>query len=101
MGCRQLAGFIVRQSGGITVTHLRTGVYNVDFGHNVSHCAIMGSVDDPGARNSSIDPPGPAFISFTESGNNSGPLPNIVLVGTRNADAVLADGIHFSIHADC
>ena len=39
-------------------------------------------------------------ISFTESGNNSGPLPNVVLVGTRNADAVLADGIHFSIHAD-
>ena len=31
---------------------------------------------------------------------NAGPLPNVVLVGTRNADAVL-DGIHFSIHADC
>ena len=83
------------------MTRIRTGVYNVDFGHDVSHCAITGSVDDPGARNSSIDPPAAGFISFTESGNNSGPLPNVVLVGTRNADAVLADGIPFSIHADC
>jgi hypothetical protein len=61
----------------------------------------VGSVEDPGARNSSIDPPGAAFISFTESGNNGGPLPNVVLVGTRNADAVLSDGIDFSIHVDC
>src|SRR6478736_2419053 len=46
-------------------------------------------------------PTGPAFISFTESGDNGGPLPNVVLVGTRNSGAVLADGIDFSIHADC
>jgi hypothetical protein len=58
-------------------------------------------VDDPGARNSSIDPPAGGFISFTESGNNFGPLPNIVLVGTHNTAGVLADGIDFSIHVDC
>jgi hypothetical protein len=61
----------------------------------------MSSVADRGSRTTSIGPRGPRFIAFTESGNNSGPLPNVVLVGTRNADAVLADGIDFSIHADC
>ncbi len=94
------SGFIARQSGGITVTRLRTGVYNVDFGHDVSHCAVTGSVDDPGARNSGIDPPAGGVISFTESGNNFGPLPNIVLVGTHNTAGVLADG-DFSIRVDC
>ena len=43
------SGFIVRKSGGITVIRLRTGVYGVDFGHNVSQCAITGSLVDAGA----------------------------------------------------
>ncbi len=93
-------GFIVRQSGGITVTRLRTGAYNVDFGHNVSQCAVMGSGEDPGARNASLDPPAEGIISFTESGNNGGPLPNIVLVGVHNGAGTLIDG-NFSIHVDC
>ena len=93
-------GFISRQSGGITVTRLRTGVFNVDFGHNVSHCAVTGSGQDPGARNSGGDPPAEGIVSFTGSGNNSGPLPNVVLVGVRDGAGALFNG-DFSIHVDC
>ena len=60
----------------------------------------MGSGGDAGARNSSLDPPVGGIVSFTESGNNSGPLPNVILVGVRNGAGTLTNG-DFSIHVAC
>ena len=86
------SGSAFASSGGITVTRLAAGKYNVDFGRDMTHCALTGNVVATGNRNPNLVPPVPAgFVTFTGSGDNGGPLANVVYVGTYDAGGTLAD----------
>jgi hypothetical protein len=41
-------GTILRQSGGISATELVPGIYQLDFGANVSNSALSGNTVDNG-----------------------------------------------------
>jgi len=84
-------GGLVRSSGA-TLTHPATGRYEVTFPANVSGCAYLATVGDPG-NGVVLNPSG----AYTASGSNA----NSVLVETKNPGGGLQDGIPFHLGVVC
>jgi len=62
------SGTIVRMAGATGSSHLSTGTYQVVFKSDVSQCAYVATVGDPGAG--AVSQPGIATVA-TRAGNNS------------------------------
>jgi len=83
---------LIRATTGTTLTHLGTGRYDVTFPANVSKCAYLATVGDPG-NNLVFNPNG----VYTGSGPNS----HTVYLETKNLGGGLADGIPFHLAVIC
>jgi len=83
---------LVRATTGTTLTHLGTGRYDVTFPANISKCAYLATVGDPG--NSLVFNPNGVY---TGSGSNS----HTVYLETKNLGGGLADGIPFHLAVIC
>jgi hypothetical protein len=84
-------GGLVRSSGA-TLTQLGTGRYQVTFPANVSGCAYLATVGDPG-NGLVLNPSG----AYTARGSNG----NSVLVETKNPGGGLQGGIPFHLGVVC
>jgi len=84
-------GELVRSSGA-TLTQLGTGRYQVTFPANVSGCAYLATVGDPG--NELVFNPSGAYTARGSNGNS-------VLVETKNPGGGLQGGIPFHLGVVC
>jgi hypothetical protein len=84
-------GTILRQSGGISATDLGGGLYQLDFGANVSNSALSGNTVDNGTAGGPLSLMSCADSGASGFGNCSGGVnPNIVKVVTTNATGTIA-----------
>src|SRR6185437_13347201 len=83
---------LVRSSPGASLTHLGVGRYDVTFAADVSRCAYLATVGDPGNA-----------LVFNPSGvyTGTGPDTNTVYVETKNPGGGLTDGIPFHLAVVC
>jgi hypothetical protein len=84
-------GTLQRSSGG-TLTHLGTGRYDISFTSDISSCAYLATVGDPG--NALVFNPAGVYTS-------SGPDAKTVYVETKNPGGGLTDGIPFHLDVVC
>ena len=89
-------GSINASSGGITARNASTGVYHVNFGQDITQCAVtatQASIPDfsaPGSSTTGI--PGPAFVDMNSAGADFAPgFPSVnsVAVQTRRTNGTL------------
>jgi hypothetical protein len=83
---------LVRSTPGATLTSLGTGRYDVTFPANISRCAYLATVGDPG-NGLVFNPSG----VYTGSGSN----PGTVYVETKNPGGGLSAGIPFHLAVIC
>jgi hypothetical protein len=83
---------LVRSSGGVTLTVLSTGRYDLAFPANLKDCAYLSTVGDPG---NGIDT-GPALVA-----TGLGPNSHTVYVETKNPGGGLADQVPFHLAVVC
>jgi hypothetical protein len=83
---------LVRSSPGTTLTNYGLGRYDVTFNHNISSCAYLAQVGDPG--NSMVV--GPVRV-YTGSASN----PDAVYIETKNTGGGLTAGIPFHLAVIC
>jgi len=83
---------LVRATAGTTLTSLGTGRYDVTFPQNVSGCAYLASVGDPG--NALVYNPNGVY---TGSASN----PDAVYIETKNTAGGLSSGIPFHLAVVC
>jgi hypothetical protein len=83
---------LVRATPAATLTHLSAGRYDVAFTTNISKCAYLATVGDPG-NNLVVNPNN----VFTGSGSNS----HTVYIETKNQGGGLSDGIPFHLAVIC
>jgi hypothetical protein len=83
---------LVRATTGTTLTHLGTGRYDVTFPANISKCAYLATVGDPG--NSLVFNPAGVYTG-------SGPNAHTAYLETKNPGGGLADGIPFHLAVIC
>jgi hypothetical protein len=83
---------LVRSTPGATLTSLGTGRYDVTFPANISRCAYLATVGDPGNA-----------LVFNPSGvyTGSGSNPGTVYVETKNPGGGLSAGIPFHLAVIC
>jgi hypothetical protein len=83
---------LVRAAPGTTLTHLGTGRYDVTFPSNISKCAYLATVGDPGNN-----------LVFNPNGvyTGSGPNADTVYIETKNLGGGLANGIPFHLAVIC
>jgi hypothetical protein len=86
-----VSGVVLHQQGGASVTHPSTGVYNVDFGTDVSACGYFGQNGDDGT--------GPVgLVRMHASGSN----PDVVVVNTfRVSSSQVLDDYPFNLSVFC
>jgi hypothetical protein len=83
-------GTLVRGLGVASAQRLANGVYEVIFNRNISRCAYVATMGDPGTG---VGPPGE--IGVASRGGN----PNGVFVTTYNSGGILADRpYHLAVH---
>jgi hypothetical protein len=83
---------LVRSTPGTTLTNLGAGRYDVTFPVDISQCAYLASVGDPG-NGVVVNPAG----VYTGSGGN----PSTVYVETKNPGGGLTGGIPFHLAVVC
>jgi len=83
---------LVRSTPGATLTRLGTGRYDVTFPANISQCAYLATVGDPG--NGLVFHPNGVY---TGSGANA----NTVYIETKNVGGGLSAGIPFHLAVIC
>ena len=83
---------LVRSTPGVTLTSLSAGRYDVTFPADISRCAYLATVGDPG-RGLVFNPGG----VYTGSGSN----PSTVYVETKNQGGGLSGGIPFHLAVIC
>ena len=83
---------LVRSTPGATLTSLGAGRYDVTFPANISQCAYLATVGDPG-NGLVFNPSG----VYTGSGSN----PNTVYIETKNPGGGLSAGIPFHLAVIC
>ena len=83
---------LVRSTPGVTLTSLGAGRYDVTFPADISRCAYLATVGDPG--NGVVVNPGGVY---TGSGSN----PGTVYVETKNPGGGLSAGIPFHLAVIC
>ena len=83
---------LVRSTPGATLTSLGAGRYDVTFPANISRCAYLATVGDPG-NGLVFNPNG----VYTGSGSN----PNTVYIETKNPGGGLSAGIPFHLAVIC
>ena len=83
---------LVRATAGTALTHLGTGRYDLAFPSNVSKCAYLATVGDPGNN-----------LVFNPNGvyTGSGPGSHTVYIETKNTGGGLSDGIPFHLAVIC
>jgi hypothetical protein len=83
---------LVRATPGTTLTSLGTGRYDLSFPTNISQCAYLASVGDPGNA-----------LVFNPSGvyTGSGPNSHTVYIETKNPGGGLTAGIPFHLAVIC
>jgi hypothetical protein len=83
---------LVRATPGTTLTHLGAGRYDITFPANISKCAYLATVGDPGNN-----------LVFNPSGvyTGSGPGSHTVYIETKNPGGGLSDGIPFHLAVIC
>ena len=83
------AGNLIRNLGAVASSRLASGVYEVRFNKNVTHCAYVATIGLPGQGN-----PPPGEISVASSPNANG-----VRVDTANDAGAPADRpFHLAVH---
>ena len=83
---------LVRSTSGATLSTLGVGRYDVTFPSDISRCAYLATVGDPG-NGLVFNPNG----VYTGSGSN----PNTVYVETKNQEGGLSGGIPFHLAVIC
>jgi hypothetical protein len=83
---------LVRSTPGATLSTLGVGRYDVTFAANISRCAYLATVGDPG-NGLVFNPNG----VYTGSGSN----PNTVYIETKNPGGGLSGGIPFHLAVIC
>lgn len=83
---------LVRSSGGVSLTVLGNGVYEVTFPQSVASCAYLASVNDPGNA-----------LVFSPSGvyTASGSTTSKVYIETKNPGGGLQGGVPFHLVVVC
>jgi len=82
-------GTLARSTAGVTTDHYSLGVTYVDFGEDVSACALLVSLG-----NSTSGVPGPAIVSATPAAGNA----SSVYVASTKADGTpMATGFHLAV----
>jgi hypothetical protein len=83
---------LVRSSGGVTLTSLGAGRYEVSFPSTVSHCAAIATVADPGNG-----------LVYNPSGVYTGEGPNgqTIYIETKNPGGGLQSGVPFHLALMC
>jgi hypothetical protein len=83
---------LVRSTPGVTLTSLGSGRYDVTFPADISRCAYLATVGDPGTG-----------VVFQPSGvyTGSGSNPDTVYVETKNPGGGLSAGIPFHLAVIC
>jgi hypothetical protein len=79
-------GTVFASSGGVTVTHIGTGTYEVDYGHVIIHCAFVTTQGEPGAGGA----PGAITGNTNRSGNNEATFTTI----RTNANVLVDRAFH-------
>ena len=100
-------GTVNASSDGVTALNPSDGVYYVDFGRDVTHCAalaVQGSIPNFSALGAAAGGnPGPAFVSLRSAGGTLAagfPSLSSVEVQTRRASGALASS-SFTITLSC